>query len=185
MKRNLVLILLGTCCQFSFAQHIQYRHKIILENTTTTPPVQQPVIVSKPTVKPKEIIPENKPVVKEKETPEDVTAVSFSKAGEITGSINRVKKQMPELITGCKLSSDPDKVAQLPIVINEVLPEMIAKLKQRYKGRLYSVTGLNMIDARLKMKLKICDKDGGKFRIEYLNKEGDIINDPNLDYYEF
>ena len=37
-------------------------------------------------------------------------------------------------------------------------------------------------DQRLKFKLKICDKDNGKFRSEYLDKDGNVINDPDLDY---
>ena len=59
---------------------------------------------------------------------------------------------------------------------------MIKMLKERYKGRLYSITGLNMIDQRLKFKLKLCDKNNAKFRSEYLDKDGNIVTDPDFDY---
>lgn len=82
----------------------------------------------------------------------------------------------------CNFLSRPEVAPQLPIVINNVPAEMIKNLKDKYDGRLYSITALNMTDARLKYKLKICDKDKGKFRSEYLDIEGNIINDPDLDY---
>ena len=59
---------------------------------------------------------------------------------------------------------------------------MVAMLKKRYEGRLYSITALNMFDERLKYKLKICDKDNGKFRSEYLDKDANVVNDPDFDY---
>ena len=152
---------------YSFAQHIQYRDKAKplparkSENVIIEPPVKNIVVPEKP------------PIITDTITKSKTTIYT------------RVNKKMPELITGCKLSSPPGQVSQLPVIINNVSPEMVAKLKERYKGRLYSITGLNMIDVRLKLKLKICDNDGGKFRVEYLDKDGNVVNDPNLDYYEF
>ncbi len=82
----------------------------------------------------------------------------------------------------CNFLSRPDVAPQLPIVINNVSPEMVKNLKEKYEGRLYSITTLNMTDDRLKYKLKICDKDNGKFRSEYLDIDGNVINNPNLEY---
>ncbi len=80
----------------------------------------------------------------------------------------------------CNLLSDPKSAPNLPLVINKVSVEMVKNLKERYTGHLYSITGLNMIDKRLKYKLKICDKNNGKFRSEYLDQDGNIIKDPDL-----
>ncbi len=82
----------------------------------------------------------------------------------------------------CNLLSDPTVAPQLPFIINRVLPEMVKMLKEKYAGHLYSITGLNMMDERLKFKLKICDKNNGKFRSEYLDKDGNVIDDPDLGY---
>jgi hypothetical protein len=79
--------------------------------------------------------------------------------------------------------SKPEVAPTLPLIINNVAPEMVKILKERYKGKLYSITGLNMFDERLKYKLKICDKNQAKFRSEYLDKEGNIVSDPDFDYY--
>ena len=94
----------------------------------------------------------------------------------------RPKKPYVEEQNMCNLMSRPGVAPQLPLIMNKVSPEMVKMLKERYTGRLYSITGLNMIDQRLKFKLKICDKDNGKFRSEYLDKDGNVINDPDLDY---
>ena len=80
------------------------------------------------------------------------------------------KKPYVEEQNMCNLTSRPGVASQLPLIINKISPEMVKMLKERYTGRLYSITGLNMIDQRLKFKLKICDKDNGKFRSEYLIK---------------
>lgn len=167
MKKCTLTILLVMFFSFCFAQHIQYRDKSKPRPAPADDaPVQQPV---KPVAKP-------------------VAAISKTQKTDTSISKNepiKIKRKMPELITGCKLSSDTDKVAKLPIVINDVPAEVVAKLKERYKNRIYSITGLNMLDVRLKLKLRICDKDGDKFRIEYLDKDGNVVKDPNLDYYEF
>lgn len=39
-----------------------------------------------------------------------------------------------------------------------------------------------MIDQRFKIQIKDFDKDNDKFRSEYLDKDGNVINDPDLDY---
>jgi hypothetical protein len=95
----------------------------------------------------------------------------------------RPKKPYIEEQNMCNLMSQPEVAPQLPLVINNVTPEMVQLLKRKYEGRLYSITGLNMIDQRLKYKLKICDKDNGKFRSEYLDKEGNVVIDPDFDIY--
>ena len=92
------------------------------------------------------------------------------------------KKAFVEEQYMCNLTSPPGAASQLPVIINNVSPEMVKMVKERYTGRLYSITGLNMFDQRLKFKLKICDKDNGKFRSEYLDKDGSVVNDPDLDY---
>ena len=94
----------------------------------------------------------------------------------------RPKKPYVEEQNMCDLMSRPEVAPTLPVVINNVSPEMVKMLKERYKGKLYSITGLNMFDERLKYKLKICDRNLGKFRSEYLDKEGNVVTDPDFDY---
>ena len=109
----------------------------------------------------------------------DRTIFAFSK--EDGGKIFKKKKYI-EPQNYCDLLSNPRSASKLPLLINRISPEMVKILKVRYAGRLYSITALNMIDERLKYKLKICDKDNGKFRSEYLDKDANIVNDPSLDY---
>ncbi|MDQ6755298.1 MAG: hypothetical protein M3004_00025 [Bacteroidota bacterium] len=178
----------------SYSQHIEYRDKRKIQGnvpppsgTTTLSPINHTPPKDKQPIATSDTVVVNKPVVikptETKDTAVSLSTASLSRNANMPGIIRN--KKMPELITGCNLSAPPDKMPQLPIVINDVAPELVAKLKERYKNRIYSITGLNMIDVRLKLKLKICDKDGAKFRIEYLDKDGNIVNDPNLDYFEF
>ncbi len=149
-----IILFLTTTCYNVGAQHIQYRHKI-----KTVP------------------VPETKKIVPVLDT---ISTVTMNKSAI---NINpRPKKKFVEEQNMCNLLSLPELAPQLPVVINNVAPEIVKELKERYKGRLYSITKLNMIDERLKYKLKICDKDNGKFRTEYLDKDGNVITDPDLDY---
>ncbi len=158
IKVIFILLLITTTYDVG-AQHIQYRHKI------------KPVAES---VKP---VPESIKVVPVVDT---TTAVKVTKSAV---NINpRPKKKFVEEQNMCNLMSLPELAPQLPVIINNVSAQMVKDLKERYAGRLYSITKLNMIDDRLKYKLKICDNDNGKFRTEYLDAEGKIINDPDLDY---
>ncbi len=148
----ILILLLITTTYNVGAQHIQYRHKI--------KPVPEIVNIV--------------PVV------DTTTAIKVTKSAV---NINpRPKKKFVEEQNMCNLMSLPELAPQLPVIINNVSPQMVKELKERYAGRLYSITKLNMIDDRLKYKLKICDNDNGKFRSEYLDAEGKIINDPDLDY---
>lgn len=139
------------------------------KDTTPTPPP----IVQRPVIK------ETVPVVT---APVTDTSLNLTKSKAAFVMKPRPKKPYVEEQNVCNLVSRPELAPQLPLVINNVKPEMVALLKERYKGRLYSITGLNMIDERLKFKLKICDKDNAKFRSEYLDKDGKVVNDPDLDY---
>ena len=172
---TLLLIIAGN---ISVAQHIQYRDKKKPVNTkNSSPPENKPIPVPDNAIK---IIPVDtiaKPVVIKEDT-----SKAFTKSRAAFTMNPRPKKNYVEDQNMCNLLSRPELAPQLPLVINNVSPEMVKKLKKRYEGRLYSITGLNMIDDRLKYKLKICDKDNGKFRSEYLDKDGNIINDPDLDY---
>lgn len=174
------------------AQHIQYRDKkkpvpaksgggstetvaVPDRNIKVTPPdttKQEPPVVQK-------IVPPDtaKPVLAMVDT-----SNGFIKNKAAFTMNPRPKKPYVEEQNVCNLVSRPELAPQLPLIINNVKPEMIKLLKERYKGRLYSITGLNMIDERLKFKLKICDKDNAKFRSEYLDKDAKIVNDPDLDY---
>lgn len=148
------------CNYFSYAQHIQYRHKLVpvAKKESTPPEVTPGPVISKDTSK------------------------AFKKSNAALNMNPRPKKPYVEDHNICNLVSGPNQAPQLPLIINNVSPKMIALLKERYKGRLYSITGLNMIDIRLKFKLKLCDKDNAKFRSEYLDEEGNVINDPDFDY---
>ncbi|MDB5225895.1 MAG: hypothetical protein JWN78_88 [Bacteroidota bacterium] len=175
----------------SFAQHIQYRDKKkpvanktdggsgstpipVPDNTVkVTPP--KPVVVEEKKIIPKDTI--EKPVAIKEDTSQ-----SFTKTKTAFTMNSRPKKPYVEEQNYCDLLSRPELAPQLPIVINNVTPEMVKMLKERYKGRLYSITGLNMFDQRLKYKLKICDKNNGKFRSEYLDKDGNVVTDPDFDY---
>lgn len=210
MKQVTLLILFLATVYFSNAQHIQYRDKRKpVENKSDGVPKDNPVptpenkITAKPqdsVAKPVVIIPEKKAIVKdtvakifppeEKKiipvTPLPKPAISIAdtvaKKAEFIKK-PKLKKPYVEEQNMCNLSSlRPEFAAQLPVVINKVTPEMLKFIKEKYIGRLYSITGLNMIDARLKYKLKICDSDNGKFRSEYLDKDGNVVKDPALDY---
>lgn len=180
IKVAFALILLLSS-NFLFAQHIQYREKAIpvpatnANNGAERPNV--PPATPKSTVLPNESKPV--PAVKPAEKPEEISAVKSRVALNFN---SKATKKPTELITDCFLSGRADRLPKLPLVINDVSPEMVAKLKERYKGRLYSITALNMTDVRLKYKLRICDKDMGKFRVEYLDEHGNVVNDPSLDY---
>lgn len=179
MKKTIVLFLLITISYCAGAQHIEYRDKR-KPAEAKAPPVDNPVPVPKPIVKVEE-----KKIIKDTVAKPVAVTVDTSSASVHKGNFTmnpRPKKPYVEEQNMCDLMSRPDVAPNLPLVINKVSPEMVKMLKARYEGRLYSITGLNMIDERLKFKLKICDKDQGKFRSEYLDKDGNVIKDPDLDY---
>jgi hypothetical protein len=147
----------------SNAQYIQYRDKSKPVNQNKNVPEAQGAS-----------IPENKLKIIPVKTKTEVSET-------IAIKLNPTRKYIEEQYM-CNLLSRPDVVPQLPIIINNVSPETVKKLKEKYEGRLYSITTLNMTDDRLKYKLKICDKDNGKFRSEYLDIDGNVINNPNLEY---
>lgn len=164
---SLIKIIITLLFIFSYyisaAQHIQYRDK------------KKPVEKKNTTIENKVIPVADKSIIKD-------TSRVFIKSKAAFTMNPRKKKPFIEDQNMCNLMSRPEVAPQLPLVINNVSAEMIKTLKERYAGRLYSITGLNMIDERLKYKLKICDKDNGKFRSEYLDKDGNVVNDPDLDY---
>ena len=167
MIKFVFAILLCISFKFSFGQHIQYRDKR-KPVAKTVDPIPQPIPVPDNTIK---------------LTPTISDSSKFLTKSRAAFTMNpRPKKPYVEEQNMCNLLSRPELAPQLPIVINKVSPEMVAMLKKRYEGRLYSITGLNMFDERLKYKLKICDKDNGKFRSEYLDKDANVVNDPDFDY---
>jgi len=163
----IITILLIFSGYISNAQHIQYRDKK-KPVAKTEDPAPKPIPVLDKTIK---ITP---PVVD--------SSKSLTKSRAAFTMNPRPKKPYVEEQNMCNLMSRPEIAPTLPLVINKVSPEMVALLKKRYEGRLYSITGLNMFDERLKYKLKICDKDNGKFRSEYLDKDANVVNDPDFDY---
>ena len=167
MIRYVLASLLCISLNFSFAQHIQYRDKK-KPVAKTEDPVQQPIPVPDKTIK-------ITPVIAD-------TTKNLTKSRAAFTMNPRPKKHYVEEQNMCDLMSRPELAPNLPIIINKVSPEMVKMLKERYAGRLYSITGLNMIDVRLKFKLKVCDRNQGKFRSEYLDKDGNVVNDPDLDY---
>lgn len=177
-KNNLIRITVTLLLIFSgfisSAQHIQYRDKkkpVPAKDNS----VGESKSVSVPDNTVKVISPN--PVVIEEDT-----SKAFIKSKAAFTMNPRPKKPYVEEQNMCDLMSRPELAPQLPLVINNVSDAMIKILKERYKGRLYSITGLNMMDERLKYKLKICDRDQAKFRSEYLDKDGKVINDPDFDY---
>jgi len=89
-------------------------------------------------------------------------------------------RKIDEMITECDFTSDPDKVPQLPYVTNYVEPEIVKFLKEKYKGRLYSITGLvSNVPNEQHFKLRVCKK--GKLEPEYVNEKGIVIENPTLD----
>jgi hypothetical protein len=158
----------------SFAQHIQYRDKkkpVAIK--TDGGSGSAPIPVPDNTVK---VIPPKPVVIKQD------TGRSIKKSRAALTMNPRPKKPYVEEQNMCDLMSKPEVAPTLPLVINKVAPEFVAMLKARYKGRLYSITGLNMKDERLKYKLKVCDRNLGRFRSEYLDKDGKVVTDPDFDY---
>ena len=185
-RKSLLLPLFLFMVYISSAQHIQYRDKRKPVSHQVVPPSEnKPVPVPDNSVKvtPPPVVVEEKKVI-----PKDTVAVipdtseTFVKSKAAFTMNPRPKKPYVEEHNICDLTSRPELAPQLPLVINNVTPEMVKMLKERYKGRLYSITGLNMIDPRLKFKLKLCDKNNAKFRSEYLDKDGKIVTDPDFDY---
>ena len=183
MRYSIVLIrvtltfLLIATAYFADAQHIQYRDK--KKPAAKTNPVTEqkdPVPVPDRTIKVTPVDTTTKVVAVK-----DTTSTLVKTRAAFTMN-PRPKKPYVEEQNMCDLMSKPEVAPTLPLVINNVSPEMVKMLKERYKGRLYSITGLNMFDERLKYKLKICDRNQGKFRSEYLDKDGNVVNDPDFDY---
>lgn len=166
--RIIITLLLIIPVYNSSAQHIQYRHKL----KSSVQSVPENIIIPVPDTTIKTIA-----VVITKDTPE-----TFIKSRAAITKNPRHKKPYDEPQNMCNLLSRPELAPKLPLVVNQVSPEMVKLLRERYEGRLYSITGLNMMDERLKYKLKICDKDNGKFRSEYLDKDGKVVSDPDFDY---
>lgn len=212
LKQATLILVFIIAAYSSNGQHIQYRDKRKpVETKSEVPsgenaapiPVPENKVTSKPVdsiAKPVVIVPEKKPIAKDtiakilpseekKIIPEipvpKTTIITTDTVAKKADFIKKPKLKKPyvEEQNMCNLSSlRPELAAQLPLVINNVTPEMLKFIKERYIGRLYSITGLNMIDRRLKYKLKICDSDNGKFRSEYLDKNGNVVKDPALDY---
>jgi hypothetical protein len=174
--RVTLTFLLITVAFFANAQHIQYRDKKKPAAPANPPAENSPVPKPDQTVKVTPPDTTTKPVVIKQDTG------SFIKTKAAFTMNPRPKKPYVEEQNMCDLMSKPEVAPTLPLVINNVAPEMVKMLKERYKGRLYSITGLNMMDERLKFKLKICDRDQAKFRSEYLDKDGNVVNDPDFDY---
>lgn len=177
----------------SGAQHIQYRDKKkpvanksggggdnanipVPDNTVK---VTRPDTTSKPIAV---VVPKKDTIAKPVAIVKD-TSSGFTKTKAAFTLNPRPKKPYVEEQNMCDLMSRPEVAPTLPLVINNVSPEMVQMLKARYKGKLYSITGLNMMDPRLKFKLKICDQNLGKFRSEYLDKDGKVVTDPDFDDY--
>ena len=177
LRVTLTFILLITV-YFAEAQHIQYRDKKKPVASTNPPAENTPAPVPDNIVKITPVDTIAKPVAIKADT-----SKSFIKTKAAFTMNPRPKKPYVEPQNMCDLMSKPEVAPTLPLVINSVSPEMVKMLKARYKGRLYSITGLNMMDERLKYKLKICDRDQAKFRSEYLDKDGNVVNDPDFDYY--
>ena len=178
LMRVTLTFLLIVSVHLADAQHIQYRDKKKpVAKTNNVTEEKNPVPVPERTVK---VIPVDTVakvvVIKD-------TSSSFIKTKAAFTMNPRPKKHYVEEQNMCDLMSKPEVAPTLPLVINNVAPEMVKMLKERYKGRLYSITGLNMMDERLKYKLKICDRNLAKFRSEYLDKDGNVVNDPDFDYY--
>ena len=86
------------------------------------------------------------------------------------------KRNANELITECDFTSHPDKVPQLPYTTNLVDAGMKKRLKEKYEGRLYSITAIEAGNNQQNYKLRVCIK--GKLQIEYVNEDGKVIDDP-------
>lgn len=188
MIRITVTLIVLFSCYTSVAQHIQYRDKKkpVANKTGDAPANNIPVPdntvkITPPVVVVQKVIPKDT-VVKPVAIIKDTTSTLIKSKAAFT--LNpRPKKPYVEEQNMCDLMSRPEVAPTLPLVINNVSPEMVKMLKERYKGRLYSITGLNMLDERLKFKLKICDRDQAKFRSEYLDKDGNVVTDPDFDDY--
>lgn len=177
LVRVILTFLLIASVYFSEAQHIQYRHKLTPVKKSNSTGESNPVPVPDNKVKTIPADTTTKPFVVIHDT-----SKAFKKNKAALTMNPRPKKPYVEDQNMCDLMSKPEVAPTLPLIINNVSDDMVKMLKARYKGRLYSITGLNMRDERLKFKLKVCDRDQAKFRSEYLDKDGNIINDPDFDY---
>lgn len=190
--RVTLTFLLIASVYFAEAQHIQYRDKRKpVANTGGTPSENNVVPRPDNTVK----VTPPPPVVEKPVVPKDTlvkavavkadTGRGFIKARAAFTMNPRPKRPFAEEQNMCDLMSKPEVAPTLPLIINKVSPEMVKMLKERYKGKLYSITGLNMFDERLKYKLKICDKNQAQFRSEYVDKDGKVVTDPDFEYDEY
>ena len=112
-----------------------------------------------------------------KPAPQKKPVVATVKKDSVVTEIPKpVKRNSNELITDCDFSSQADKVPKLPYITNYVDAGMVKKLKEKYPGKLYSITGLEAGNNQQNYKLRVCIK--GKLQIEYVNEDGKVIDDP-------
>jgi hypothetical protein len=67
----------------------------------------------------------------------------------------------------------PGSPGTLPILTNYVPKELVLKLREIYKGHLYSITSLKVAEGERRYKLQVCVK--GKTTVEYADENGNII----------
>lgn len=67
----------------------------------------------------------------------------------------------------------PGNAGTLPLLTNYVPKELMLKLREIYKGHLYSITSLTAADGKRQYKLQICVK--GETRFDYADESGNII----------
>ena len=67
----------------------------------------------------------------------------------------------------------PGNPGTLPILTNYVPKELMLKLREIYKGHLYSITSLKVAEGKRRYKLQVCVK--GKTKFDYADENGDII----------
>ena len=67
----------------------------------------------------------------------------------------------------------PGSTGTLPILTNYVPKELMLKLREIYKGHLYSITSLTAADGKRQYKLQVCVK--GETKFDYADENGNII----------
>ncbi len=67
----------------------------------------------------------------------------------------------------------PGMDASLPVLMNYVPPEIVAKFKLKFNGHCYCITSIKVSETETQYKLRVCNK--GEFVERFVDTEGVVV----------